>query len=756
MLIATEKIEEARNYWLNKFSEELTEIKLTRDLAGSKSYEKATFPVNIGETETGDILNISRDNHLSIYVILLAVFKALLFKITKNGDIVVASPTYIKSSQESNNFVLFRDLLFPQMTFKDILIDVKRTVEEGYKKQYFPVKKLIQLLEIKNNLSLFRYILVLESIHRVESVNDIIDEYENDLVLFFKLNGKKLEGELIYNANLFKPETIASFWDKYLLILSQVMKNKSIETGDIDFISEKEKNTILYTFNKTEIEYPSSSTLQKLFEDQVEKTPGSIALIGHQYLNASSEEDISQLSYRMLNEKSNQLARLLLSKGVKPNAIIGVMLSSSIEMIVGIMGILKAGGAFLPIEVSTPANRFSYLIQDCGVEILIHDGRNHFSKGFLLDDIDISSHLPCITDENSSNLDLNSDNYAYVIYTSGTTGKPKGTLIRHRNAVNTLLCRKENYKLDRDDTTIQLFSFAFDGFITSFFTPIISGSRVVLPTEEGRKDISRVSEMIPQHRVTHFICVPQLFLGIIENLTPSGARTLRVVTLAGDCISSNIIDLAKEKNDNLEIANEYGVTEVSVMSTLYRNQEKRTQISIGAPVWNTHIYIVDEKKLMQPIGVPGELCIAGAGVFDGYLNNPELTAEKIIANPFIQDNSTFNKMYRTGDLGRWLPDGNIELLGRMDHQVKIRGLRIELEEIEKLARRQIAVFNIFCFLVILNTGHGAHVIMASGPAPSRGIKLDLTHLFQHDGQFERVIRVHLVATQKAGVLPGET
>ncbi len=300
-------------------------------------------------------------------------------------------------------------------------------------------------------------------------------------------------------------------------------------------------------------------------------------------------------------------------------------------------------------------------------------------------------------------LTLPSNNLAYIIYTSGSTGQPKGVEVEHRGVVNTLLCRKQAYGMNPSFVSLQLFAYGFDGFVTSFFTPLISGSKLVMPGKESIGDSEKIRDAIVKNRVTHFISVPPLYFAVMGMLAREEAASLKVVTLAGDKVTANLLEMTVEKSDHLEITNEYGVTECSVMSTIYRNQQLDNRITIGRPIWNTRLYILDSSLRLQPIGVPGELCIAGDGVARGYLNQPELTAEKFNQD-FLDyqddhDEKELRKragkyaftplplypstpLFRSGDLARWLSDGNIEFLGRIDYQVKIRGFRIEMGEIE--------------------------------------------------------------------------
>jgi amino acid adenylation domain-containing protein len=280
-----------------------------------------------------------------------------------------------------------------------------------------------------------------------------------------------------------------------------------------------------------------------------------------------------------------------------------------------------------------------------------------------------------------------SNNLAYIIYTSGTTGQPKGVEVEHCAAVNTLCCRKVEYGMNSQCTALQLFSYGFDGFVTGFFTPLISGARlIVLPAEE-LGDVDQIKASILKNSVTHFICVPPLYSALLESMTGEELSTLKAVTLAGDRVSAALVARTKEKYEHIEIINEYGVTEAAVMSTIYRGQDGDNTVKIGHPVWNTQIFILDEGERLQPVGVPGELCISGVGLARGYLNKPELTAERFVDYRSYRTYRTYissKKIYKTGDRARWLSEGNIEFLGRIDHQVKIRGFRIEMGEIESL------------------------------------------------------------------------
>ncbi|MGE5341613.1 MAG: amino acid adenylation domain-containing protein [Candidatus Omnitrophota bacterium] len=485
-----------------------------------------------------------------------------------------------------------------------------------------------------------------------------------------------------YNGNAYNNEYIERIAGHLLLALDQVIANEGSdewEIRELDVLSQAEKDCLLNVFNKTQTAYPQNKTVYELFEDQVEKTPDQIALIGSSSVGALREApplQLSQLSYNELNERSGQLADDLMEKGVGPDIIVAIKIGRTVEMIIGILGILKAGGAYLPIDPSYPQERMDYILKDSNAKLLITQitqitqnqktksfwkSRNLFSKRFLAAG---GSH-----------------SLSYVIYTSGSTGKPKGVLVNQSSFFNTLYWRKQAYNMQPGDRALQLFSFAFDGFITSFFTPVLSGATVIQTSDEEIKDIFRIKQLIALHGITHFISVPSFYRSLLEISTGRELCGLKTVTLAGEEFPVRVMEKSKELNASIEMINEYGPTEGTVVSTFYRCTSHERTIPIGKPIANVCIYIIDKYENLVPIGIAGELAAAGNGLARGYLNRPELTGERF--STFLKKGGAKNFLfYKTGDLGRWLEDGNIEFLGRLDAQVKIRGFRIELGEIE--------------------------------------------------------------------------
>jgi len=477
-----------------------------------------------------------------------------------------------------------------------------------------------------------------------------------------------------YNAHRYSQQAVQRIADHFKQLVDQVLADENAVVDRLTLLSEEEKQQVLITFNDTRRDCPEDKTIHALFQDQVESTPDQVAVVG---INRAAADParLSPLTYRELNDKANQLARLLRAKGVIPNTIVALMVGRSVEMAVGIMGSLKAGGAYLPLDANSPGDRLKYILESSGTDILVTDDSGRLA-GIVPMTVDILDNGQYPVD--TSNLDQAGDPFqaAYVIFTSGTTGRPKGVVVDHFSVINSILCRKEEYGLDSTVSMLQVFPFVFDGFVASFFPPLLAGARVIFPSEEQVKDTAKLRAVIAAHRVSHIVSVPSLFSAILEGATAEELTTLRAVTLAGDKLPVTLIELVREKAQHLELAHEYGVTEAAVMNTLFRHQEQDNQIKIGRPIWNTGIYILGSHGEPQAIGVPGELCIGGRGVARGYLNSLDMTAEK-----FWPSHLT-NRLYRSGDLARWLPDGNIEFLGRIDQQVKVRGFRIELEEIE--------------------------------------------------------------------------
>ncbi|WP_237276457.1 non-ribosomal peptide synthetase, partial [Tenacibaculum ovolyticum] len=472
------------------------------------------------------------------------------------------------------------------------------------------------------------------------------------------------------------PKRVLSYVEKALEEIINNIPNEFIKVTDLNIVSAEEKETLLNVFNNTYQYYPTEITLVDLFESQVQKTPNAIA----------SVFETEELTYKQLNQKSNQLANYLITKGTKPEDLIGISLDRSLNMLIGVLGIIKTGAAYVPIDPSLPTDRIDYIIEDAQIKLLITTENkvsifdfNNQIKTILLD-----SHWSEIEKEATENLVglCSPTQLAYVIYTSGSTGTPKGVMNEHRGVVNRLLWTQSQYKLTKDDIILQKTSFSFDVSVWELFWANQCGATLVFAKPEGHKDARYLKEIIETQKITTIHFVPSMLRVFLSEISLGDCSSLKRVICSGEALKLDDAILFKEKFKNVELENLYGPTEAAIDVTSWSVplEEEIDKILIGKPVANTQLYILNNTVELLPIGAVGELCIGGVQVARGYLNNEKLTSDKFVDNPFKKG----ERLYKTGDLARWLPDGNIDFIGRLDDQVKIRGYRVELGEIESV------------------------------------------------------------------------
>ncbi|MEH7896145.1 non-ribosomal peptide synthetase, partial [Bacillus thuringiensis] len=464
-----------------------------------------------------------------------------------------------------------------------------------------------------------------------------------------------------YNSNLFTHQTIERFSCHLVQILKSITKNKKNYISDINVMTEEEINQILFDFNKTDYTYPKINTICELFEAQVKKNPTKIAVVF---------ED-NTLTYMELNKKANSLARNLREQGVRPDSIVSLLVEKSIEMVVGILGVLKAGGAYLPIDPSYPKDRIEYILKDSRSEVLLTNIKLNNKIDFKYKIIDLLDEE--LYGRETEDLDKlhTSRNLAYVIYTSGTTGEPKGVMVEHKGVINLINSSKKKFNLNSNKKILQFASIAFDASAWEIYMGILLGAEVHVISKNLAMDICKLNTYIKRNEINITLLPP-----FVANEIEIEDTELEVIITGG---SESNRSLASRVGKKLNYVNAYGPTENSICTTMWKYEGTiNKSVPIGKAVDNNKIYILDKLNNILPIGIAGELCISGDGLARGYLNKNELTCQKFIDNPF----EAGTKMYKTGDLARWLPDGNIEYLGRKDNQVKIRGYRIELGEIE--------------------------------------------------------------------------
>lgn len=687
------QLEKQEKYWIEQFKSEIPILNLPTDynrpikksFKGEKEYfileHSIVEKLNTACSETGTTL----------FMVLFAAFNVLLFKYSGQQDIVVGTPVTGRSNIDTQNIIgMFVNSLplrtkpYGHDSFYDYLNAVKEIVVNSLKNQDYQYDMLVEKLKTPKDRSrnpLFDVMFVLQNIDIPNLVLEGMEikqcRYGNngskfDLYLSATKKSNELLFELEYSTELFKTETIKRMIGHYLKIINEILDNPKKLISDIDVLGLEEKNDIIFNFNTAYLG-SKTRTIQQLFEEQVQRTPNRIAV----------KFDGMQLTYKELNAKANQLARVLRAKGVKNDCVVGIMLNRSIDLVIGILGIIKSGGAYLPVDPNYPKERIKLILKDSGARILIttrnltNDVVLNYEKVFIND--------ACIYSEDTSNVkNVNVPNdLLYVVFTSGTTGKPKGVMIEHKNLINLIMHQFAKNDINYKCNILQFASMSFDVYSQELFSALLAGGTLHILSNEDKKNVMSMYDFIKKSNIS-IMYLPTAFFKFIMN-------NMIYLSIAPECVEHIIV--AGEKltltpdfkqylcQSGISLHNHYGPAETHVVTTYtIKNEEDFSEVPfIGKPISNTQIYILDKYLKVQPIGAYGEIYIAGESVGRGYIGNDLLTSERFV---FINVLDKQIRTYKTGDIGRWTKDGNIEFLGRADNQVKIRGYRIELEEIE--------------------------------------------------------------------------
>jgi iturin family lipopeptide synthetase A len=746
-----ERIIQQEEYWLKRFEVETPVLDLPIDYTrpAEQGFEGRTRRFNINKEQTQHLQAAASEVDATLFMKLVTIFYIFLSKISGQEDVVIGIPIAGRRHSDLENIIgMFVNSLplrnFPRadMTFKEFLKEVKEQTLRDFEHQEYPFEELIDKLNVDRDISrnpIFDVMFILHTMETRESTDQsYIYERKTsrfDLTLQGFESGKNLFFRFEYCTKLFSEDTIEKFTGYFKNIISSIIDHPHRKLWEIKIVPDVEKNRVLYEFNSTAAEYPNHKTIHELFVEQVEKTPDHIALVGEEEgwkgrrVEGKKENAFGemQLSYRELNKKSHRLVPVLNETGVKPGSIVGIMLERSVEMIIGILGILKAGGAYLPISPEYPEERINFMLSDSSAKLLLttrsltqEDNKN--SGTVFLDFYTLlpfySSTLPSSHPHPSPRINAPVTSLAYIIYTSGSTGKPKGVLVEHRSVVNILTAMQKEYPLGKKDTYLFKTSYLFDVSVTELFGWYLDSGRLAVLEKGGEKDPQAILAAIERFRVTHINFVPSMFTAFVDGMKAhdiSILSGLKYIFLAGEALPPQLARKFGNLGTNIPLENIYGPTEGTIYSSNYSlsGWQGKGSIPIGKPMQNVKLYILDKRNMIQPVGIPGELCIGGAGLARGYLNNPGLTAEKferaviskkslvnshwsLVNNkiPKITDDRSSKlspndqspmpnvRLYRTGDLARWLLDGNIEFIGRIDNQVKVRGFRVELGEIE--------------------------------------------------------------------------
>jgi amino acid adenylation domain-containing protein len=670
----------------------MLELPTDRPRPAASSYRGAALRFSLSAELSEELRSLARREGVTLYMLLLAAWQTLLARYTSQEDVVVGSPVAGRTRAETEgligffvNTLVLRTDLSGDPTFRELLGRVREVCLGAYAHQEVPFEKVVEELAPERHMNrnpLFQVMFTMQNAPREElTLGGLrIDHLETesgtapyDLKLWIQDGDGALSGALQYKTELFDEETVARMLGSLKQLMQGVASDSSRRLSELPLLDEGERRRVLSEWNDTRSEYPRACVHQ-LFERRAAETPDAVAVI--------CEE--SELTYAELDSRANQLAHHLRRLGVGPESRVGVMINRGALMVVSLLGVLKAGGAYVPLDPEYPRERLNFMLEDAGVGVLLTEqSLAEIVPVNIAHVVSVDADWGVIARESATPTESSAEpsNTAYVIYTSGSTGRPKGVLIPHEAILNRLLWGQEVYPLTSEDRVLQKASFSFDFSVWEIFGTLLAGAQLLLARPGGQQDSGYLSKLIAERRVTvaHFApAMLQMFLG---EAGLDACESLRLVFSGGEALSVEVQERFFKRLPS-ELINQYGPTEASVDATYFicRRESGRGTVPIGRPIANTRAYVLDARMSPVPVGVPGELYIAGTGLARGYLGRPSLTAERFIPDPFSLEAGA--RLYKTGDVVRWLADGELEFIGRADNQVKVRGFRIELGEIE--------------------------------------------------------------------------
>ena len=681
------EFKQAKEFWVNQYKDEIPLLNMPTTFArpSVQSFEGANYHAKLSNEVFEKINQVAKQLGITPYMLMLSAYYILLSKYSSQDDIVIGTPIVGRELPELNhmlgmfvNTLALRNKVDHSNNFHEFANAIKEYCLSAFKHQSYPFDELVKELSIKRDTSrnsLFDVMFVYQNngypainfdgIHAEYFIPDSpISKFDLTLEVIPTNDEYSLRFE--YCTKLFDEDFIKRLSSHYMNILTAILDNAEIKIADIDMLSEEEKHQILYDFNNTKVDYPRDKTIVDLFEEQVEKTPDNIAVVF---------ED-QQLTYRELNEKANQIAQHLIAKNVKRNQIIGILLSRTPDMLCAMFGILKSGAGYMLIDNSLPYDRILFMLENSNSPYLI---TSHKMK-----EIDSISkiYLEDFPYENYSKQNLNSysdneDSFC-VIYTSGSTGIPKGVELKRKGVINLLKSYQKFLNTDICQNFLSMSSIAFDMFVVECFIPLLSGNSIILTNEEEQKIPLFTNEIIEKYQINFILTTPSRMELLLSNSKGENVwKNVKIIQLGGEVFPSSLYEKIHKQAPNAHIFNGYGPTEITACCSS-KEITSANDISIGKPFGNTQIFICDKNLNLCSIGVEGEICVSGYGVAKGYIHNTELTQKSFVVNPFGN-----GILYRTGDIAKYKENGEIDYVGRKDLQIKIRGLRVELSEIEK-------------------------------------------------------------------------
>ncbi len=691
-------------YWVSQLQDapELLQLPTDAPRPRIQTYRGTIQRFAINTDLIQPLKSLSRQLGVTLFMTLFTAFTTLLYRYSGQTDILIGSPIANRNHSEIESLIGFfasslvlRTRLENNPSFDKLLAQVRETTLKAYEHHNIPFEQVVEALRLQRSLShspLFQVMFVLHNTPMTTlelpgvtlcKLAQVSTTAKFDLTLSISESSQGLVGTWEYNTDLFDGSTIERMAGHFQNLLSAIVANPQQTVNELPLLSAVECHQLLVEWNQTRCEHPQSKCIHQLFEEQVERTPQAVAVLFEN----------QQLTYQELNERANQLAHYLQSLGVRPEVLVGICVERSLEMIVGLLGILKAGGAYVPLDPMYPPERLAYMVGDAEITVLL-------TQNQWISQLPPNGATVVCMDSDWQKINLSSpenptrvntdENLAYIIYTSGSTGKSKGVMITHQALSCFIQTAISEYEITVGDRILQFASINFDAAVEEIYPCLSTGATLVLRTEEMLTDVETFFQACEDLQLT-MLDLPTAYwhqLAVdLANTDVDLPASLRLVIIGGERVLPEPVRCWQEyvvksgKSQQLQLINTYGPTETTVSATLYRVPVKMTnEIPIGRPLGHVQTYILDSQLQPLPIGVIGELHIGGDGLARGYLNRAELTQEKFIPHPFSDSPSAH--LYKTGDLARYLSDGNIEYVGRIDNQVKIRGFRIELGEIE--------------------------------------------------------------------------
>jgi amino acid adenylation domain-containing protein len=695
-------------YWQQELAGDVSLLNLPTDRPRPpvQTYGGASHTIDLGKTLSQQLKTLAQSEKATLYMVLVAAFEALLFRYTGQPDINIGTTMAGRSRADLQkivgylaNPVVLRAHFNDDLTFKELLGQVRHKVIGALEHQDYPFPLLVERLQPKRDASyspLFQVMFVWDKQRehdqqdtapfgqgetatrlakaRVQQEPFVIAQQGApfDLSLRISEEHDSLIADFRYNVDLFDASTIARMGEHFRTLLKGIVAHPEQRLSDLPLLTEAELHQLLVEWNDTKTDFPEHICIHQLFELQVQRTPEAAAVVF----------EGNALTYSELNRRANVLAHMLQALGVGPDVLVGVCMERSLEMVIALMGILKAGGAYMPLDPTYPRERLDYMIRDAQMSVVLT--QTHLRDLLANEDMKIlclDANWNASGEEENPESSVQPDNLMYMIYTSGSTGKPKGVMNIHRGVCNRLHWMQQAYWLTPADRVMQKTPFSFDVSVWEFFWPLITGACLIVARPAGHQDPGYLVSLIAEQQITTLHFVPSMLQVFLLEPDLERCTSLKRVICSGEALPFELQERFFSRLD-AELHNLYGPTEAAIDVTYWQCQRESQDrvVPIGHPIANTQLYILDRFMHPVPIGVPGELYIGGVGVARGYFNRPELTAEKFLADPFRKESGA--RLFKTGDLARYRPDGAIEFLGRIDYQVKIRGFRIELGEIE--------------------------------------------------------------------------